>query len=236
MNIAILDAVPEKYWHVDDNVTDADKFVSWLRLASPDCEPAVYYVAEDQWPDLNHHDAYLITGSPCSVHDPYPWVEDLECFVRDSFARQKTLVGVCFGHQLIAKALGGQVERATGWLIGLHRFEVSAAEQWMRPVREQSSIYFFNQDQVRALPPGARLLARSEQCPHAAYAIGDRLLSLQGHPEQPLRAMHNFIQHMRNDTNGELLDQALVTLKGGEPDDRLWADWVCGFIKTSSTV
>src|SRR6478672_8826869 len=91
-------------------------------------------VADGQLP-TDRHDAYLITGSPAGVYDPLPWIEPLEEFIRG--ATGSRLVGICFGHQIMAEALGGHVEKSDkGWGAGLHRYEIIHAESWIDAASE----------------------------------------------------------------------------------------------------
>ena len=100
----------------------------------------------------------------------------------------------CFGHQLVAKSLGGEVKRnEQGWLIGKYNLEIIRQFDWMQPRRETSSLYHFNQDRVVSLPESATAFADSEIYPDFGYVIGSHVLCFQGHPEQPRRAMNNFI-------------------------------------------
>ena len=119
MKLGILDTVPRSFWHVDAGITDAEKFVTMLEPVMLGTIMDKFYVTEGEWPQQRgDYDAYLITGSPCSANDSDPWIETLQQFVRDCVDSQQKLVGICFGHQLIARALGGTVEqRADDWLI-----------------------------------------------------------------------------------------------------------------------
>ena len=128
------------------------------------------------------HDAYLITGSPAGAYEPLPWIAPLSDFIRAG-DKQK-MVGICFGHQLMAQALGGQVEKSTkGWGAGLHRYALPAREVWMDGA-PSVSIPASHQDQVVVQPPDTRVIAASAFTPFAALAWRDRpAISFQPHPE-----------------------------------------------------
>lgn len=126
--------------------------------------------------------AYLVTGSVASAYDPDPWIETLLAFLREARGRAK-LVGVCFGHQAMAQALGGQVVKSPkGWGVGLHTYGVRAQRDWMSPP-PAFSLSASHQDQVVTLPPDALVLAGSDFCPNGMLAYGDDAISLQLHPE-----------------------------------------------------
>jgi GMP synthase-like glutamine amidotransferase len=142
-----------------------------------------YDVQRGELPDRpTAHSAYLITGSPAGVYDPLPWIPRLEEFVRG--AAQAKMVGICFGHQLMAEALGGRVEKsAKGWGTGLHRYSIVRAEAWMDEVAEIAAPAS-HQDQVVLQPPNTEVVATSEFTPYAALAWTDRpAISFQFHPE-----------------------------------------------------
>ena len=129
------------------------------------------------------HDAYLITGSPAGVYDPLPWIGELAAFLRAA-DRSTKMVGICFGHQLLAETFGGHVEKADkGWGVGLHSYPIVLREPWMDEV-QSVSVPASHQDQVVLQPPNTEILASSLFTPYAALAWRDRnAISFQFHPE-----------------------------------------------------
>ncbi len=134
-------------------------------------------------PDVGRHDAYLITGSPAGVYDDLPWIAKLKTFLQAARGRAK-LVGICFGHQIMAEAFGGRVEKsAKGWGAGLHSYPIVRHEPWMDGV-SLVSVPASHQDQVILQPPAAELIASSLFTPYAALAWRDQpAVSFQFHPE-----------------------------------------------------
>jgi GMP synthase-like glutamine amidotransferase len=133
-------------------------------------------------------DAWLVTGSRHGVYDGLPWIEPLKRFLRDCVAARVPVVGICFGHQILAEALGGRAAKAEqGWALGVQDYELVARAGWMAGLPDRFAVRALHQDQVTALPPGATILARSPQCAYAALAYGDPdspdAVSLQPHPE-----------------------------------------------------
>jgi len=133
-------------------------------------------------PEPGAHDAYLITGSPAGVYDPLPWIAPLMEFIRS--ADRAKMVGICFGHQIMAEALGGRVEKSEkGWGAGLHRYQVDRVEPWMEPV-PSIAVPASHQDQVVVQPPHTEVVASSAFTPFAGLAWTDRpAISFQFHPE-----------------------------------------------------
>jgi GMP synthase-like glutamine amidotransferase len=225
--------VPPEFAHVDNGISDGAKFVHLLTEVDLDAELVIYQVAAGEFPtSVAACDAYLITGSPASVYDDAAWISQLTTFVRDLHARQIPLIGICFGHQLIAQALGGRVNHAAnGWHLGLRSFDVLVQPSWMTSQLEQVRLYHINHDQVTQLPPGAQLLGYSDACPNSMYMIGEHILCLQGHPEQPLRAMKNFIDELGANVPLPVREAALRSFEDAEPDRLLVGRWLRSFLE-----
>ena len=129
-------------------------------------------------------DAWLCPGSRYSVYDPFDWIAHLSTFVRDVHAAGVPFVGICFGHQLLAQALGGRVERAaSGWGAGVEVVAVDGTAPWMDPPAEKLALHFMHQDQVLDLPPGGEVLGRTDHCPVALLRVGPAAVGVQAHPE-----------------------------------------------------
>ena len=145
-------------------------------------ETESFDVPAGRLPAPGSHDAYLVTGSPAGVYDPLSWIPDLAHFIRETGDRP--MVGVCFGHQIMAEALGGKVEKsARGWGVGLHRYDIVRPEIVADDIRS-IAVPASHQDQVVIQPPSTDLLARSDFTPFAALAWSDRpAISFQFHPE-----------------------------------------------------
>jgi len=133
-------------------------------------------------PDSGVHGVYLITGSPAGVYDPLPWIAPLMEFIR-SVGHAK-MIGVCFGHQVMAQALGGEVIKSPkGWAAGLNRYEVLRAQPWTNGERKVA-IPASHQDQVVVQPPNTEVVTQSSFTPFAGLAWTDRpAISFQFHPE-----------------------------------------------------
>ena len=121
-------------------------------------------------------DGWLLTGSRCSAYDDEPWIAALSSFVRELHTADAPTVGICFGHQLLAHALGGRVERASaGWGVGPHTIATVGGDRW--------PLLFMHQDQVLELPPDATVVGSTDHCPIAMLQIGSSMLGMQAHPE-----------------------------------------------------
>jgi GMP synthase-like glutamine amidotransferase len=133
-------------------------------------------VVDMEFPASVHDaDGWIITGSRHGVYDPLPFIPPLEAFVRAAHAEGVPLVGICFGHQIVAQALGGRVEKAAqGWQVGPQDYDFEG---------ERIRLNAWHQDQVTRPPPGAEVVATHPSCPIAALRYDDRAFTLQAHPE-----------------------------------------------------
>lgn len=127
-------------------------------------------------------DAWLISGSKWSVNDDEPWIARGLDFVHEIHQARRPILGICFGHQLVARALGGTVDRV-GWGVGVHTSRIFEHTPWMRPALKTLSLIVSHQDQVTQLPEGSRILAGHAFCPYDIVRIGQHILTFQGHPE-----------------------------------------------------
>jgi GMP synthase-like glutamine amidotransferase len=129
-------------------------------------------------------DLWLTTGSRFSAYDSLDWIERLKSFVVAVRNEKIPFVGVCFGHQILAEALGGEVRKAeTGWGVGVHEIQIIQREAWMAPELQSCRLQFMHQDQVTRLPEGATLLGQTTHCPTAMFRVDETMFGVQAHPE-----------------------------------------------------
>ncbi len=121
-------------------------------------------------------DGWLITGSRHGAYEPHPWIPPLESFIRDCHGAGVPMVGICFGHQIIAQALGGKVEKFPGgWVVGRVEYDFPGAGSL--------AVNAWHQDQVVERPEGAEVVASSPYCANAALVYDTRAFTVQPHPE-----------------------------------------------------
>ena len=175
-------------------------------------------------------DGLLVTGSPAGVYDGHPWIADAERLVLAAAQAGKPAVGICFGHQLMARAFGGKVEKsARGWGVGVHDYALAAPAEWMGAAPRRLSCVVSHQDQVVEAPAGARVLAGSDFCPNGVidYAQGPAI-SFQPHPE----FSHDFAEALMLARRGRIpddrIDDGLQSLKS-RTDRALISRWIADF-------
>ncbi|MBC7139922.1 MAG: type 1 glutamine amidotransferase [Defluviimonas sp.] len=145
-------------------------------LADHDLTFRSYHVEAMEFPkDVHECDGWLITGSRHGVYEDHPFIPPLEAFIRKAHEARVPMVGICFGHQIIAQALGGRVERhAGGWAVGPQDYDFGG---------ETLTLNAWHRDQVVERPAGAERAATSPFCENAALVYGDRAFTVQAHPE-----------------------------------------------------
>jgi len=209
-----------------------DMFMALLGRVDPTLEFTVYDVEQGEYPaDIDEVDAYLITGSKSSVYDDKPWIATLIEFVRELDRRRKKLVGICFGHQLVAQALGGRTEKSPkGWGVGLHTHRFNTAPSWHDDAGADLDILVSHQDQVVTNAAGARVLASSEFCENAVCQIGEHILTFQGHPEF-VPAYSREIMEFRREAIGEDVYRAGMASLDVPPQGERVARWILNFLR-----
>jgi GMP synthase-like glutamine amidotransferase len=233
MRIGLLEAdhVQERYRPIAGDY--GDMFEQMVATADPTAEVVRYDVREGVLPARpDECDAWICTGSAASVYDCEPWIDDLSELVRLLAQARVPFVGICFGHQLLAHALGGRTERAEGgWGVGALPMELVEQPSWARPARAEVTLLYSHQDQVTLLPPDGRVLARADHCPTAMLAVGDDMLGMQAHPEFGAAYLRALLNDRVDRIGTEATAAALATLDR-PTDEVLGAGWILAFLRS----
>ncbi len=233
MNIGLLqcDHVAERFQHIAGDYPAM--FGALFQRHAPQITLTPFAVCDDEWPStLDACDAYVTTGSRFSVYDDVPWIQRLKEFVRQLHDADKPYVGICFGHQMLAEALGGRVAKAPiGWGVGVHDCEITQAESpeiWMQPQQSPCRLQYMHQDQVLQLPAHAVLLGSSTHCPVAMFRVGPQMLGIQAHPEFTADYSRALLHDRRARIGDARTQQALDSL--GQPtDEAVVVQWIAAF-------
>lgn len=147
-----------------------------------------YAVVKGEFPAAaTECDGWLITGSRHGVYEDHPWIPPLEQLIRDAFSAHVPVVGICFGHQIVAQAMGGKVEKfARGWAVGPTAYDFGG---------QTMTLNAWHQDQVVKAPQGAKVIAANAFCANAALLYDDRALTIQAHPEYGSDFIEGLIEH-----------------------------------------
>lgn len=197
--------------------------------------------------DLASYDGFVISGSPHDAHGDEPWVRRLCALVRALHAMGKRVLGVCFGHQLLCRALGGRVGRArNGWDVGVRTVTFARGLLEVEGFgglddgelavagRRSAAIVEVHQDEVWEVPPGATVLASSEKTRVEAFAVGEHALGIQGHPEYTTDILSNLIDRLAGENAilgcvGE--DARRTVAETGGPDRAFWTELCKSFLR-----
>lgn len=221
--------------HVSEDFLDiaGDYPAMFRRLFArhPDVELHEYDLTAGQFPDSPAEcDGWITTGSRSSVYDPVPWIEDFAALVREIATVRSPYVGVCFGHQMIAQAFGGRVERAeNGWGLGIKEVSVPEPPPWLPAASYR--ILNSHADQVTALPEGAVVLGGNRHCPVSLMQLGEAMIGLQGHPE----FVPAYVEALARRRRGKIIPSAVADAALDSliqpPDTELLAGAIVAFLR-----
>jgi GMP synthase-like glutamine amidotransferase len=208
-------------------------FADLFSQKRPHWELVTYDIINSEFPQhLDVCDGYLVTGSQYSTYDDYSWIKDLELFIQRCHNAEKKLIGICFGHQLVAQALGGYsgaCER--GWGVGVKTITLNAPFFFLKEQPKNLKLIYSHQDQVQELPPTACLLGSNPHCPIASYSIGTHVWCCQGHPEFSETYAEALYLRREEKLGREVMLQAIDSLKKGT-DRFQMAEWMARFFET----
>ncbi|MDH5354902.1 MAG: type 1 glutamine amidotransferase [Gammaproteobacteria bacterium] len=213
-------------------------FATLLDRAEKDLSYQSYSVIRGEMPDsVKDCDGWLITGSRHAVYENLPWMLDLQDFIRGIDAARVPLVGICFGHQIVAQALGGEVvESDKGWGIGVQSYQIDVVQPWMPRAAKEVRIYAFHQDQVVRLPPQAQVYLSSAFCPYAGLSYGDSIITMQAHPEFEEEYEVTLLELYGGNIVPEAEAEAALDWMrstGQKADTQMLAEWIAEFFQRS---
>ena len=197
-------------------------------LAGRGFDFATWHVEAMEFPASVHEaGGWLLTGSRHGTYEEHAFIPPLEDFIRRAYAAGVPLVGICFGHQIIAQALGGRVEKFPGgWSIGPQDYDFDG---------ETVTLNAWHQDQVVERPQDAQVVASSGFCTNAALVYGDRAFTVQAHPEFDDAMIHGLIEHRSDTVPSELVAEALTHMDDAA-QSKLIADRIEAFFKAPRTL
>lgn len=184
----------------------------------------VWHVENGIFPASVHDaDGWLITGSKHGAYEDHAFIPPLEAFIREAYAQKVPLVGICFGHQIIAQALGGKVEKFSGgWAVGPQDYAFDG---------EELTLQAWHQDQVVVKPAAARVVASNDFCENAALVYDDRAFTVQAHPEFRDEFVDGLIRTRGRGKVPDPLLAAAAARLGGPLHNAAIADKIAAFFK-----
>lgn len=230
--IAVLDNNPMDSAFVRAFPNDGEKVVAGLAPLRPGWTFEVWAAKHDELPpDATAYDGWVLTGSVSSVNDAQPWIHRLGDLLRELHARRAPMAGLCFGHQMIARALGGGVGPSPGgWRLGVATTRFVAPEPWMRHWQSDIALYAAHQEQVLVPPPGARVLGGDAWAPVGSLALGDHVFTTQYHPELSREFLQGVLREHGDEFPPEVAERARGELR--QPVDApLFLQWLAQFLE-----
>lgn len=195
----------------------------------PDTDFDPFDVVAGNFPDNpTEFDGVVVTGSAAFVSDDDPWIATLFDHIRRLDAAHTKLLGVCFGHQAIAAALGGQVARREITL-GAQKMHVHTKRPWMTPDADHLRLYAGNFEQVIELPDGMTVLGGHPDCPNILIEKGTHILGMQCHPEFPAAFMTEYINTVSDLVSAEKAKAAQIEVDNGH-DGKIFGKWAANFL------
>ena len=226
INVLLCDTFPGRL--PNDIPTYMSMHERMFRVAVGEVQFKVYMAMDEELPTIfNRDEMYLIPGCLNSAYDPLPWIEKLHAWVREAYSCQMFLVGICFGHQVIARALGGTVEHYSGgWGVGVR--ESTVIDPLLRESFNDGKLrlLYNHHDQVITLPRDAVTMATSDFCRHEAMRIGNHVFTFQGHPEYTPYYIRYYLNNLSDGQDPVIRERALLSLDSMTPQGVDVARWI----------
>ncbi len=218
----------------DDLLSAADgmdydaMYTALLIGAEPELDVRIYDVVNGEAPERpDECDGWIITGARYDAYADEPWIKALRDFVAELHEQQARLVGVCFGHQIVAHALGGEAGPAGEWKAGPQQMTLDPT-----PWFEGGMVWLnaMHRDVARTLPPNAKPIATGTTAEYPAYLVGDTIFCVQDHPEFNRRYTAAIIDARRERLGNDTADTAARTVMDIDTDGDLVGRWIVNFL------
>ncbi|KAK4768757.1 hypothetical protein SAY86_026907 [Trapa natans] len=208
-------------------------------LGAPGEEWHVYRAVRHELPldeaEIQLYDGFVITGSCSDAYGDDPWIRDLLVFLGKLDSMKKKVLGICFGHQILGRAVGGKVGQAKSWDIGLRTVNLSTTSAFFSSlgIPLGLSIIQCHRDEVKELPPKVEVVARSDKTGIEMFRFGDHIMGIQGHPEYTKDILLHLIDRLLQKTliTESYADDLKVNIGACEPDKEAWRTLCISFLK-----
>ncbi|XP_059653194.1 gamma-glutamyl peptidase 5-like [Cornus florida] len=199
----------------------------------------MYRVAGGDFPDeeeIGDYDGFVITGSCSDAHGNDVWICELLSLLKKLDSMKKKVLGICFGHQILSRALGGKIGRNTsGWDIGVTTVHLSSSSKLFTSLKMPALLPVIecHRDEVWELPPKAEVIGWSDKTGVEMFKYGDHIMGIQGHPEYTKDILLHLIGRLlqRNFIVGAFADEAKARVEKHEPDREAWKKLCISFLK-----
>jgi len=219
-----------------EKIGDYDiSFLNFLQLAEQNIQIKVYQCYQRNFPnvrEIEKIDGWIITGSKHSCYEDIPWINDLKDLIRYLDCQKKKIIGICFGHQIIAEALGGRViENHLGWQISVSHFRPNELGKTIFDDRDEINLLYMHRDMVVDLgPSGLRNLGNNRLCNVHGMIKGNHILTIQGHPEFVPLNIKVLLKKNKSIIPAKIIKEGKKKLD--RPTDQVYlAQKICDFIR-----
>ena len=203
-------------------------YAEMLRAAEPSIVTRTYDVVGGELPSTpDECDAWIITGARYDAYRDDEWIVALRVFIASVLEHSRRLVGVCFGHQVVAHALGGRAENTGTWKAGPQLLHVEDTA-WFEGA--SVAVNAMHQDVVSTIPPGGRTIARGDTAEHPMFLVGDTILCIQDHPEYDAAYIAALVEARRPRMGDEITDAALSRIERDAVDNDVVGRWLADFL------
>lgn len=213
-------------------------FGVFVRMLAEEGESWDFFrVAHGEFPsddEIGEFDGFVITGSCNDAHGNDLWICKLLNLLKKIDSMKKKVLGICFGHQILGRSLGGTIERATtGWDIGVTTVNLSSKQFNNLKLPAFLQVIECHRDEIRELPPKAEVMAWSSKTGIEMFRYGDHIMGIQGHPEYTKDILLHLIDRLlqRNLIEESIADVAKAKVEEREPDRELWKKLCISFLK-----
>lgn len=211
-------------------------FSNLFTAVDPNITLQFYRVIDGQYPQsLSECDGYLTSGSRFSVFEQSRWINVFQGFIHQLYFQQVPLVGICFGHQMIAQALAGEVVRSEqGWGLGSSQATIDLKQvqryPWLTEPPATVSLLVSHQDQIIRPPEKSTIIAGSDFCPNSIMLVGEHFLGIQGHPEFTPEYLFDLVNIRKSSYPATIYQSALASLN--QPTNHLQVtEWIIQFFR-----
>jgi GMP synthase-like glutamine amidotransferase len=210
----------------------SDFFGNLFHRYAPEIVLKLFDIQQDEYPeDPNGYAGFIGTGSSRSVWENIDWIYRFKHYVHDLYANKKKFIGICFGHQMIAEALGGKCQKSErGWGIGVKKVAVIQKKGWMNPMMDSYRLIVSHQDQISILPENSEVLGGNEHCPYSMITVGGHFLGIQAHPEFTPDYSRRLMQLRIDRIGSQAVQEAEKTLRE-KTDEAVVTQWMANFFR-----
>jgi GMP synthase-like glutamine amidotransferase len=197
---------------------------------APEITLDVFDIQAGKYPaNPNQYDGFIGTGAKYSVTENLPWIKRFKEYVYYLYQQKMKFIGICFGHQMIAHALGGRCDVSErGWGLGVQKIHIHKKKSWMQPEVDAISLLYSHMDQIITLPQGSEVLAGNDHCPYAIITVDDHFIGIQAHPEFTPAYLDLLMQSRVDRIGAEKVAAAQKTL-AEKIDENIVARWMVNF-------